>query len=70
MGDICENMSVFDLISEFEGERIPNLVKHDIYKPVGDEEENPEERHAAMDDYVLQKLFKKNGMESLIYIYT
>lgn len=51
------------LITECEGERIPNLVKSDTYTPAADEEEeiDREKEHAAQDDYVLQKLFKKNG---------
>ncbi|VDI10453.1 DNA excision repair protein ERCC-6 [Mytilus galloprovincialis] len=51
-----------------EGERIPNLVKSDTYTPAADEEEeiDREKEHAAQDDYVLQKLFKKNGIQGAL----
>lgn len=41
---------------EFEGEKIPHLVKKDVYKQ---SKEKEEEDKKVMDDYVLHKLFKK-----------
>lgn len=41
---------------EFEGKKIPHLVKKDVYKQ---SKEKEEEDKKVMDDYVLHKLFKK-----------
>ena len=46
------------MFSEFEGTRIPHLVKSDDFKPSQPEEQ---QNGAAMDDYVLKRLFKKTG---------
>ncbi|XP_061192459.1 DNA excision repair protein ERCC-6-like [Saccostrea echinata] len=42
--------------AEFEGKKIPHLVKQDVYKQ---NQEKEEEEKKIMDDYVLHKLFKK-----------
>lgn len=54
---------------EFEGERIPHLVKVRNFKKPKDSEEvevakqqQEEEDHESMDNYVLKKLFKKTGL--------
>ncbi|XP_053548166.1 DNA excision repair protein ERCC-6 [Bombina bombina] len=48
--------------ARFEGKRIPHLVKQ---KPLQKEEAEPEDRRKS-DDYVLQKLFKKSGVHSVM----
>ncbi|XP_009640195.1 DNA excision repair protein ERCC-6 [Egretta garzetta] len=49
---------------KFEGERIPHLVKQKRYKRENSEEK--EEDSKKSDDYVLEKLFKKSGVHSVM----
>uniref|UniRef100_UPI00398F07D4 DNA excision repair protein ERCC-6 isoform X3 n=1 Tax=Pristiophorus japonicus TaxID=55135 RepID=UPI00398F07D4 len=48
----------------FEGERIPHLVKRQKRKD--HEEEQKKETRRQSDDYVLEKLFKKSGIHSVM----
>ncbi|XP_038638788.1 DNA excision repair protein ERCC-6 [Scyliorhinus canicula] len=51
----------------FEGERIPHLVKRQKMKKRGCEEEQKEKKVCRQsDDYVLEKLFKKSGIHSVM----
>ncbi|XP_010172927.1 DNA excision repair protein ERCC-6, partial [Antrostomus carolinensis] len=50
--------------ARFEGERIPHLVKQKQYRKENDEEK--EEDSKKNDDYVLEKLFKKSGVHSVM----
>ncbi|KFW89922.1 DNA excision repair protein ERCC-6, partial [Phalacrocorax carbo] len=50
--------------AKFEGERIPHLVKQKRYKRENSEEK--EEDSKKNDDYVLEKLFKKSGVHSVM----
>ncbi|NXJ46487.1 ERCC6 protein, partial [Spizaetus tyrannus] len=50
--------------AKFEGERIPHLVKHKRYRRENSEEK--EEDSKKNDDYVLEKLFKKSGVHSVM----
>ncbi|NWR71103.1 ERCC6 protein, partial [Centropus unirufus] len=50
--------------AKFEGERIPHLVKQKQYKREHSEEK--EEDSKKNDDYVLEKLFKKSGVHSVM----
>ncbi|KAM9284852.1 DNA excision repair protein ERCC-6 isoform 2-T2 [Morus bassanus] len=50
--------------ARFEGERIPHLVKQKRYKRENSEEN--EEDSKKNDDYVLEKLFKKSGVHSVM----
>ncbi|XP_032857673.1 DNA excision repair protein ERCC-6 isoform X1 [Tyto alba] len=50
--------------AKFEGERIPHLVKQKPYKRENTEEK--EEDSKKNDDYVLEKLFKKSGVHSVM----
>ncbi|XP_074856033.1 DNA excision repair protein ERCC-6 [Carettochelys insculpta] len=47
--------------ARFEGERIPYLVKQKQYR-----KDNQEEEQKKNDDYVLEKLFKKSGIHSVM----
>ncbi|XP_060625307.2 DNA excision repair protein ERCC-6 [Anolis sagrei] len=49
--------------AKFEGERIPHLVKQKRYRKEENEETNDLEKN---DDYVLEKLFKKSGIHSVM----
>ena len=50
------------LRTEFEGQRIPNLVKTcEARQQVGSQEADSGMDHKQQDDYVLRKLFKKTG---------
>ncbi|NXU54941.1 ERCC6 protein, partial [Turnix velox] len=49
--------------ARFEGERIPHLVKQKQYRKNNEEEEEESKRN---DDYVLEKLFKKSGVHSVM----
>ncbi|XP_009676141.2 DNA excision repair protein ERCC-6 isoform X2 [Struthio camelus] len=50
--------------AKFEGERIPHLVKQKQYRKQDSEEK--EEELNKNDDYVLEKLFKKSGVHSVM----
>ncbi|NWH56581.1 ERCC6 protein, partial [Geococcyx californianus] len=50
--------------AKFEGERIPHLVKQKQYRRENTEEK--EEDSKKNDDYVLEKLFKKSGVHSVM----
>ncbi|XP_010279803.1 PREDICTED: DNA excision repair protein ERCC-6-like [Phaethon lepturus] len=50
--------------ARFEGERIPHLVKQKRYRRENSEEK--EEDSKKNDDYVLEKLFKKSGVHSVM----
>ncbi|XP_072881772.1 DNA excision repair protein ERCC-6 [Hemitrygon akajei] len=51
----------------FEGELIPHLVKRQKFKKRDSEEEQKEkEMRRQSDDYVLEKLFKKSGIHSVM----
>ncbi|NXA48718.1 ERCC6 protein, partial [Nothocercus julius] len=50
--------------AKFEGERIPHLVKQKQYRKENSEEK--EEETKKNDDYVLEKLFKKSGVHSVM----
>ncbi|XP_061857318.1 DNA excision repair protein ERCC-6 [Colius striatus] len=50
--------------ARFEGQRIPYLVKQKQYRRENNEEE--EENSKKNDDYVLEKLFKKSGVHSVM----
>ncbi|NWJ02370.1 ERCC6 protein, partial [Crypturellus undulatus] len=50
--------------AKFEGERIPHLVKQKQYRKETSEEK--EEEPKKNDDYVLEKLFKKSGVHSVM----
>ncbi|XP_009998650.1 PREDICTED: DNA excision repair protein ERCC-6 [Chaetura pelagica] len=50
--------------ARFEGERIPHLVKQKRYRKENNEEK--EEDSKKNDDYVLEKLFKKSGVHSVM----
>ncbi|NXI37678.1 ERCC6 protein, partial [Galbula dea] len=50
--------------AKFEGERIPHLVKQKRYRRENSEEN--EEDSKKNDDYVLEKLFKKSGVHSVM----
>ncbi|KAM9011180.1 DNA excision repair protein ERCC-6 isoform 1-T1 [Ara ararauna] len=50
--------------AKFEGERIPHLVKQKQYRRENSEEK--EEDSKKNDDYVLEKLFKKSGVHSVM----
>ncbi|XP_013052521.3 DNA excision repair protein ERCC-6 isoform X2 [Anser cygnoides] len=50
--------------ARFEGERIPHLVKQKRYRKEDSEEK--EEDPKKNDDYVLEKLFKKSGVHSVM----
>ncbi|NXD13802.1 ERCC6 protein, partial [Nothocercus nigrocapillus] len=50
--------------AKFEGERIPHLVKQKQYRKEKSEEK--EEETKKNDDYVLEKLFKKSGVHSVM----
>ncbi|NXH77149.1 ERCC6 protein, partial [Hydrobates tethys] len=50
--------------ARFEGERIPHLVKQKRYRTENSEEK--EEDSKKNDDYVLEKLFKKSGVHSVM----
>jgi len=55
--------------ARFEGQRIPNLVKHcplqikPLSKEQKDEESKPEKVDTKQDDFVLRELFKKTGIQ-------
>ncbi|XP_008115961.2 DNA excision repair protein ERCC-6 [Anolis carolinensis] len=49
--------------AKFEGERIPHLVKQKRYRKEENEETKDLEKN---DDYVLEKLFKKSGIHSVM----
>ncbi|KAM6330392.1 DNA excision repair protein ERCC-6 isoform 1-T2 [Podargus strigoides] len=49
--------------AKFEGERIPHLVKQKRYRKENSEEEEDSKKN---DDYVLEKLFKKSGVHSVM----
>ncbi|XP_061490737.1 DNA excision repair protein ERCC-6 isoform X2 [Rhineura floridana] len=49
--------------ARFEGKRIPHLVKHRRYRKENNEEEKDPKR---IEDYVLEKLFKKSGIHSVM----
>ncbi|XP_067394966.1 DNA excision repair protein ERCC-6 [Emydura macquarii macquarii] len=49
--------------ARFEGERIPYLVKQKQYRKDNREEEEEQKKN---DDYVLEKLFKKSGVHSVM----
>ncbi|NXF92830.1 ERCC6 protein, partial [Eubucco bourcierii] len=49
--------------AKFEGERIPHLVKQKRYRKENSEEEEDSKQN---DDYVLEKLFKKSGVHSVM----
>ncbi|XP_075010727.1 DNA excision repair protein ERCC-6 isoform X3 [Calonectris borealis] len=50
--------------AKFEGERIPHLVKQKRYRRENSEEK--EEDSKKNDDYVLERLFKKSGVHSVM----
>ncbi|KAJ1144469.1 hypothetical protein NDU88_010767 [Pleurodeles waltl] len=50
--------------AKFEGERIPHLVKQTHYQ--GKQESEPPEDRRKTDDYVLERLFKKSGVHSVM----
>ncbi|KFV65211.1 DNA excision repair protein ERCC-6 [Dryobates pubescens] len=50
--------------AKFEGERIPHLVKQKRYQR--DNSEEKEDSSKQNDDYVLEKLFKKSGVHSVM----
>ncbi|NWX51873.1 ERCC6 protein, partial [Steatornis caripensis] len=50
--------------AKFEGERVPHLVKQKRYRKENTEEK--EEDSNKNDDYVLEKLFKKSGVHSVM----
>uniref|UniRef100_A0A663EGP2 DNA excision repair protein ERCC-6 n=1 Tax=Aquila chrysaetos chrysaetos TaxID=223781 RepID=A0A663EGP2_AQUCH len=50
--------------AKFEGERVPHLVKQKRYRRENSEEK--EEDSKKNDDYVLEKLFKKSGVHSVM----
>lgn len=50
--------------AKFEGERIPHLVKQTHHQ--GKQESEPEEDRRKTDDYVLERLFKKTGVHSVM----
>lgn len=54
--------------ARFEGERVPHLVKSDVYKTPQEEgqQDNEEGDKNADDDYVLSRLFKKSGVHSAL----
>ncbi|NXK27254.1 ERCC6 protein, partial [Arenaria interpres] len=49
--------------AKFEGERIPHLVKQKRYRKNSEEKEEDAKKN---DDYVLEKLFKKSGVHSVM----
>ncbi|XP_074447376.1 DNA excision repair protein ERCC-6 isoform X1 [Larus michahellis] len=49
--------------AKFEGERIPHLVKQKRYRKNSEEKEEDSKKN---DDYVLEKLFKKSGVHSVM----
>ncbi|KAM9065069.1 DNA excision repair protein ERCC-6 isoform X2 [Sarcophilus harrisii] len=49
--------------AKFEGTRIPHLVKQKQYQKHDEEKEENEQKH---DDYVLEKLFKRSGVHSVM----
>ncbi|XP_078284463.1 DNA excision repair protein ERCC-6 [Rhinoraja longicauda] len=49
-----------------EGAIIPHLVKRHKIKKRGSEEQNEKESRRQSDDYVLEKLFKKSGIHSVM----
>ncbi|NXE27618.1 ERCC6 protein, partial [Ardeotis kori] len=49
--------------ARFEGERIPYLVKQKCYRKNSEEKEEDSKKN---DDYVLEKLFKKSGVHSVL----
>ncbi|XP_063194583.1 DNA excision repair protein ERCC-6 isoform X3 [Chroicocephalus ridibundus] len=49
--------------AKFEGERIPHLVKQKRYRQNSEEKEEDSKKN---DDYVLEKLFKKSGVHSVM----
>ncbi|XP_075790784.1 DNA excision repair protein ERCC-6 [Pelodiscus sinensis] len=49
--------------ARFEGERIPYLMKQKQYRKGNQEEEEEQKKN---DDYVLEKLFKKSGIHSVM----
>ncbi|XP_062983429.1 DNA excision repair protein ERCC-6 isoform X2 [Elgaria multicarinata webbii] len=49
--------------ARFEGERIPHLVKQRKYRKEDNEDEKDPKK---IDDYVLEKLFKKSGIHSVM----
>ncbi|NXN29647.1 ERCC6 protein, partial [Nycticryphes semicollaris] len=49
--------------AKFEGERIPHLVKQKHYRKNSEEKEEDAKKN---DDYVLEKLFKKSGVHSVM----
>ncbi|NXP11683.1 ERCC6 protein, partial [Thinocorus orbignyianus] len=49
--------------AKFEGERIPHLVKRKHYRKNSEEKEEEAKKN---DDYVLEKLFKKSGVHSVM----
>nr|XP_042712051.1 DNA excision repair protein ERCC-6 isoform X2 [Chrysemys picta bellii] len=49
--------------ARFEGERIPYLVKQKQYRKDNQEEEEEQKKN---DDYVLERLFKKSGVHSVM----
>ncbi|NXG81831.1 ERCC6 protein, partial [Stercorarius parasiticus] len=49
--------------AKFEGERIPHLVKQKRYRKNSEEKEEDSNKN---DDYVLEKLFKKSGVHSVM----
>nr|XP_009933983.1 PREDICTED: DNA excision repair protein ERCC-6 [Opisthocomus hoazin] len=49
--------------AKFEGEHIPHLVKQKQYRKENSEEEEDSKKN---DDYVLEKLFKKSGVHSVM----
>ncbi|XP_064923468.1 DNA excision repair protein ERCC-6 isoform X1 [Columba livia] len=50
--------------AKFEGERIPHLVKQKQYRKENSEEEQEDSK--KNDDYVLEKLFRKSGVHSVM----
>ncbi|XP_059677039.1 DNA excision repair protein ERCC-6 [Gavia stellata] len=50
--------------AKFEGERIPHLVKQKRYRRENSEEKGEDSK--KNDDYVLEKLFKKSGVHSVM----
>ncbi|NWW73185.1 ERCC6 protein, partial [Climacteris rufus] len=59
--DKCKKKHYKD--AKFEGKRIPHLVKQKQYRRENSEEEQDSKKN---DDYVLQKLFKKSGVHSVM----
>ncbi|XP_076339580.1 LOW QUALITY PROTEIN: DNA excision repair protein ERCC-6-like [Tachypleus tridentatus] len=48
-----------------DGEKIDFVVKHDVYKPVPSEADN-NQSNLKHDDYVLKKLFKSSGLQTVV----